>query len=194
LRDEGHGTPLVLIHGGPGGTHHCFHPWLSTASQHFQVIYYDQRGCGLSDYKPGGGYSFEQAVDDLEKLRSALNIEKWIILGHSYGGAIAQFYAIKYPQAVTGMILVGAVPMLSNPEIDALNLTPFYSKEETERFGELMSLAITGKLTLPQFYFNKDINGGWKRQSFYKPSRERLAQAALYDIAFDPRYRSDFKL
>jgi len=191
---EGRGTPLVLIHGGPGGTHHYFHPWLSAASQNFSVIYYDQRGCGLSDYKPGAGYSFEQTVNDLEKLRKALSIDKWIVLGHSYGGAIAQFYTIKYPEAVSGMILVGAVPMLRNPEIDALKLTPFYSEMETERFGELMAMAIAGKLTLPQFYFNKDLNGGWKRQNFHKPERERMAQAALYDIVYDPAYSSDFKL
>jgi len=191
---EGAGMPLVLIHGGPGGTHHCFHPWMTAASKNLKVIYYDQRGCGLSDYKPGAGYSFEQAVDDLEKLRQSLNIEKWIVLGHSYGGAIAQFYAIKYPEVVSGMMLVGAVPMLSNPEIDALKLTPFYSEKETERFGELMSMAIAGKLTLSQFYFNKDINGGWKRQNFRKPERERMAQAALYDIVYDPAYSSDFKI
>lgn len=191
---EGQGTPLVLIHGGPGGTHHCFHPWLSAASQNFRVIYYDQRGCGLSDFKPGEGYSFEQTVDDLEKLRQSLNIDKWIVLGHSYGGAIAQFYNIKYPEAVLGMVLVGAVPMLNKPEIDALKLTPFYSIEETERFSELMSMVIAGKLTLPQFYFNKDLNGGWKRQNFHKTSRERQAQAALYDIVNDPALSSDFKL
>jgi|GEM_PF-365882 len=189
---EGQGTPLVLIHGGPGGTHHCFHPWLSAAGRNFSVIYYDQRGCGLSDYKPGEGYSFEQAVDDLENLRQALNIEKWIVLGHSYGGAIAQFYTIKYPQYVLGQVLVGAAPMLKQPEIEAKSLTPFLNKPEKEKFSELMAMAITGKLTLPQFYFNKDINGGWKRQNFRKPDRKRLAQTTIYDIMFDPAYTSDF--
>lgn len=191
---EGDATPLVLIHGGPGGTHHCFHPWLTAASQNFKVIYYDQRGCGLSDYNPGEGYSFEQSVDDLEHLRQALNIDKWIVLGHSYGGAIAQFYTIKYPQNVMGQILVGSAPMLENPEIEARSLTPFMHEQERKKFSELIALGISGKLSLPQFYFNKDINGGWKRQNFRKPDQERLAQTAIYDIMFDPVYSSDFKL
>ncbi len=76
---EGEGVPLVLIHGGPGGTHHCFHPWFSRAKDFCKVIYYDQRGCGLSDYIEGEeGYTFRQAVDDLDKLRRQLKIDKWI--------------------------------------------------------------------------------------------------------------------
>lgn len=47
---EGEGMPLVLINGGPGGTHHCFHPWFGRTTGYSQVIYYDQRGCGQSDY------------------------------------------------------------------------------------------------------------------------------------------------
>ncbi|MDD5765133.1 MAG: alpha/beta fold hydrolase [Candidatus Marinimicrobia bacterium] len=189
---ESNGIPLVLINGGPGGTHHCFHPWLTAASKDFMVIYYDQRGCGLSDYKPGEGYSFEQTVDDLENLRKALNINRWIVLGHSYGGAIAQYYTIKYPQHVIGQILVGAVPMLNKPEINTKSLTPFLNEQETMKFSKIRALGIAGKLTLPQFYFNKDINGGWKRENFRMPDRNRLAQAAIYDIVFDPAYSSDF--
>ena len=41
---EGSGIPLVLINGGPGGTHHYFHPWFSRAKDYARVIYYDQRG------------------------------------------------------------------------------------------------------------------------------------------------------
>jgi proline iminopeptidase len=62
--------PLVLLHGGPGATHHYFHPYLSRAAGSFQSVnYYDQRGCGESDYSPGQRYSIDQAVDDLEALR-----------------------------------------------------------------------------------------------------------------------------
>ncbi len=44
VEEEGQGTPLVLINGGPGGTHHCFHPWFERAKGFARVIYYDQRG------------------------------------------------------------------------------------------------------------------------------------------------------
>ncbi|GAI86279.1 unnamed protein product, partial [marine sediment metagenome] len=80
VEEEGRGTPLVLINGGPGGTHHYFHPWFSRAKKYARVIYYDQRGCGLSDFNPGEeGYSVDQAVSDLETIRKALDIDKWVV-------------------------------------------------------------------------------------------------------------------
>jgi hypothetical protein len=63
---EGEGLPVVLINGGPSGTHHCFHPHFSRAKDFAQIIYYDQRGCGLSDYESGKGYTVNQAVEDLD--------------------------------------------------------------------------------------------------------------------------------
>jgi hypothetical protein len=64
VEEEGKGMPLVLINGGSGGTHHYFHPWFSKAKKYARIIYYDQRGCGLSDFEPGEeGYSVHQAAE-----------------------------------------------------------------------------------------------------------------------------------
>ena len=68
---EGNGLPLVLVNGGPGGTHHGFHPYFGRAAGFARVVYYDQRGCGQSDYVRGDGYTVRQAVDDLETLRQS---------------------------------------------------------------------------------------------------------------------------
>lgn len=95
-----------LLHGGPGATHHYFHPSFSRAKDFAKIIYYDQRGYGISDYKKGKGYSIEQAVDDLENLRKSLKINKWVVLGNSYGGLLAQCYVVKYPERVLGLALV----------------------------------------------------------------------------------------
>jgi hypothetical protein len=106
VEEEGSGVPLVLINGGPGGTHHYFHPWFSRAKGYARVIYYDQRGTGLSDFTPGvGGYTVEQAVADLDGIREALGIEQWVLLGYSYGGFLAQYYATLHPENVAGLIL-----------------------------------------------------------------------------------------
>ncbi|MFA6242247.1 MAG: alpha/beta fold hydrolase, partial [Candidatus Hydrogenedentales bacterium] len=107
---EGTGVPIVLVNGGPGGTHHYFHPSFSRAAAFAQVIYYDQRGCGLSEFKPGSGYTVDQATDDLENLRKALGLGKWVVVGHSYGGLLAQCYAMRYPDSLKGLVLVGASP------------------------------------------------------------------------------------
>jgi proline iminopeptidase len=102
-----------------------------------RIIYYDQRGCGLSDYKPGKGYSIEQAVGDLENLRKALRVKKWIVLGHSYGGLLAQYYTVKYPENVAGLVLVGSqLPtFMSLPS----RRNDFMSQEEIERINEINS-------------------------------------------------------
>ena len=189
---EGEGVPLVLIHGGPGGTHHCFHPWLSDAKDKFKIIYYDQRGCGLSDFSAGEGYSFEQTVDDLEKLRIALKIDKWVVLGHSFGGGVAQYYTIKYPQNVLGMVLVGSVPMINRPELVSQNENWALNADEKAQVAKVLQLVMDGKLNYAQYFYNDAINGGWKRQNFYKPLQERFSQLANFDIAFDPNFNSDY--
>jgi proline iminopeptidase len=183
---EGRGDPLVLINGGPGGTHHVFHPYFSRAREFARVVYYDQRGCGLSDFKAGSGYSLDQAVDDLERLRTALKIEKWAVLGWSYGGLLAQRYAIRCPGAITGLILVAAQPVMRLP-LDPTRQYDFLAREERERIGDIYS---ERSLTLAQQLFNAHLNGDWKRQNYYKPTTEELALGARYEWNSDPGFRS----
>ncbi len=190
---EGEGTPLVLINGGPGGTHHGFHPWFARAAAYARVIYYDQRGCGLSDFAPGEeGYSVGQAVDDLDALRQALNIDKWVLLGYSYGGFVAQLYTVTHPEGVAGLVLLGASPAAGG-ETGSSRQNDFLSPEELERKDEirrqLQSLSQERDLSTRDYtrllVYNNFINGDWKRQNYYKPSTERMAQVALYEWDHD---------
>ena len=178
---EGRGTPLVLVSGGPGTTHHGFHPHFSRAAEFAHVIYYDQRGCGLSDYKPGKGYSIGQAVDDLDRLRRGLDIEKWSVLGHSYGGLLAQCYAIEYPENLRAMILVSSSTGLHGSPLSSRE-RDFISEREREKIDEIRR---TPGLSLAQLVYNIHLNGDWKRQNYYRPTREQIAQAAFYGWAHD---------
>jgi len=187
VEEEGKGLPVILLHGGPGATHHYFHPSLSQAKDFARIIYYDQRGCGLSDYVAGGGYSIAQAVEDLESLRKALKIEKWILLGHSYGGLLAQCCAIKYPENIAGLVLV-----CSHPGFLDISFLGFFKRQneylteqERKRIKEIHALYIAKELTVEQTLFNAFLNGDWKRQHFYRPSKERLSQIALYEWKHD---------
>ena len=189
VEEEGKGVPLVLINGGPGGTHHYFHPWFSRAKEYARVIYYDQRGCGLSDYEPGeNGYSVRQAVDDLEALRKALTIEKWVLLGYSYGGFLAQYYTIHYPENVSGLVLMGASPGMW-VEMKPSRQQEFISDEEKAKMREirtqLRKLAKENDWSTEKYLelivYNNHLNSDWKRQNIYRPSREKLAQMALYE-------------
>ena len=196
VEEEGQGIPLILINGGPGATHHYFHPYFSQAKEFARVIYYDQRGCGLSDYEKGDGYTVEQAVDDLENLRKALNIKKWVVLGHSYGGFLAKYYAVNYPDRVAGLVLVSSTS-LSLPS-NLMPTTKFYylSQEERERMKEihteLRKLYDEKKLSWERYWalliYNLNLNGDWKHQNYYKPSEERMAQDALYEAKSDVNF------
>lgn len=181
---EGIGTPVVLINGGPGGNHHGFHPHFSRARQFAKIIYYDQRGCGLSDYEPGRGYTLDQAVDDLEQLRKGLGVDSWIVLGWSYGGLVAQCYAIKYPERLRGLVLVCASTGLYGPW-ETPRQQEFISPEEQKKIQELWRAA---DLSTAQFMFNKALNGDWKRQSYYRPTREEMARDALYGWVNDKSF------
>jgi proline iminopeptidase len=196
VEEEGKGTPLVLINGGPGGTHHYFHPWFSKAKKYARVIYYDQRGCGLSDFEPGEeGYSVHQAVADLDAIRKALDIDKWVVLGYSYGGFLAQFYTVNFPENVAGLILLGSSTGM-HVDTGKSRQSQYMSDEEKARLNEirkeLQQLAKTKKLQRKEFIqlllYNYFLNGDWKRQNFYKPSKERLSEIALYEWDHDVNF------
>src|SRR5579863_7778055 len=102
---EGHGEPLLLIAGGPGAAHY-FHPFFSVLADSYRVICFDSFGRGKSDRATSPNeYSFDRDVEDVEGLRKALGLDKINLLGHSYGGMVAQAYALKYPHAVSKLIL-----------------------------------------------------------------------------------------
>lgn len=190
---EGEGTPLVLINGGPGSTHHDFHPAFSRAREFAKVIYYDQRGCGRSDWEAGDGHSVKQAVDDLDKLRKALGIEKWVVLGHSYGGLLAQSYCTAYPDNTAGLILVGSVeamPVKLKPTRQYQFITGReQAKMQTARRQIERRMRAGEKIREELILFNNWLNGDWKRQNYYKPSREEIARGALYGWKHDKAFR-----
>ena len=187
---EGEGIPMVLINGGPGGTHHCFHPWFAQAKDFCKVIYYDQRGCGQSDFIKGDDYTFKQAIDDLDKLRQKLGIDKWIVCGYSYGGALAQYYTASYPDHVFGMILIGSATLLQDDSLNGTRQYDYISEEEEQKINEIYKLYREDKLDLQQLLLNKELNGDWKRQSFIKPSREEMIRAAFYEWVNDKGFNS----
>jgi proline iminopeptidase len=186
IEGEGEGVPLVLINGGPGGTHHYFHPWFARAKKFAKIVYYDQRGCGQSDYEKDKGYSVDQAADDLESLRKALKLDKWIVLGHSYGGLLAQCYMAKYPDAVAGVVLVGSAEA-TKTQLKPTRQFDYLSTEEREAIRAAHNRR---DLPLDVKLYNAWLNGDWKRQCFYKPTPDEFARVARYEWKHDGDFNS----
>ena len=101
---DGNGTPLVLLHGGPGYSSFYLKPFEELGNTR-QVIRYDQLGSGKSDViKDSSLFTINHYVEELESLRNHLKINKWNILGHSWGTIMAYEYYRKYPDRVSSLI------------------------------------------------------------------------------------------
>ena len=102
----GRGAPLVILHGGPGGTHDGFLPYLLPLARRNRLVFIDERGSGKSErLEDASAYTVENMVEDVEVVRNALNLGNIALLGHSFGGVVAQAYAFKYQQNLTHLIL-----------------------------------------------------------------------------------------
>jgi len=102
----GRGAPLMIVHGGPGASHDYFLPYLLPLARTNKLIFIDERGSGRSEkLEDTTQYTVENMVEDVEAVRQALGLGKINLLGHSYGGVLAQAYALKYQQNLTHLIL-----------------------------------------------------------------------------------------
>jgi len=103
---EGRGPVVVLVAGGPGGSHASFHPWFSRLAKDHTVVYFDNLGRGRSDrLKEAKQYTVWRDADDIEALRKALGAATITVLGHSYGGVPALAYAVRYGEHLDHLIL-----------------------------------------------------------------------------------------
>lgn len=109
VETEGSGEPLVVLVGGPANSHVSLHPAFSALSDRFQVIYYDYRGRGRSDAAAPKEVTFARDVADLEALREALGLPRIHLYGFSYGGLVAQAYALAHPDRVSRLVLANTL-------------------------------------------------------------------------------------
>jgi len=101
------GTPAVLLHGGPGGAisevMRRFHD-----PNRYRIILFDQRGCGQS--RPRASLENNTTwhlIEDMERLRTHLGVERWQVFGGSWGSTLALAYAQKHPDRVSALIVRG---------------------------------------------------------------------------------------
>ncbi len=117
-----YGKPVLVVHGGPGSGatpywRHFFNPNL------YRIILFDQRGCGRSQPNAGStetalfSNTTEYLISDMEKIRTELNVDKWMLFAGSWGTTLSLAYAITHPSRVTEMILWG-VATTRRQEVD----------------------------------------------------------------------------
>ncbi|MCL4674821.1 MAG: prolyl aminopeptidase [Pararhodobacter sp.] len=101
------GVPVVVLHGGPGGgsspmMRRFFDP------AHYRVILFDQRGCGRSrPHASVDANTTQHLIKDIETIRQALGIARWIVFGGSWGATLALAYAQAHPDRAAYLVLRG---------------------------------------------------------------------------------------
>ena len=101
-----HSDTLLYLHGGPGASCLDFVNQAKALSRKMKVIIFDQLGVLRSDgIAENESYSMEYQIEMVEEMRKILGIEKWSVLGHSYGGMLAVLYASACPDSVHKIIL-----------------------------------------------------------------------------------------
>ena len=96
---------LLVLHGGPGFDHSGMRGYFDRFADDTQVIYLDHRANGRSDHGPRSSWNLDQWGDDVAAFCAALEIEAPIVLGHSFGGFVAQSYMVRHPQHPSKVIL-----------------------------------------------------------------------------------------
>ncbi|MFN3889444.1 MAG: prolyl aminopeptidase [Beijerinckiaceae bacterium] len=101
------GKPALFLHGGPGGGYHPDHRRLFDPD-HYMIVLFDQRGCGRSlPHAELQANTTQHLVHDIERLREHLGVNRWLVLGGSWGATLALAYAQAHVERVTGLILRG---------------------------------------------------------------------------------------
>ncbi len=176
-RIAGQGSPILLIPGGPGSSHTYFYPGLERLADSLQLIFFDAFGRGQSDRaKNPGEYSLTGDIDDIEGIRKALGLGKIAVYGHSYGGLVAQGYALRYPQSLSKLILANtchSAEMWQKGAND--NWNNEIQNQYPEVWAELQQLRAKGALTCDPAYQKVQGRVPLSLLYFYDPSNSNIA-------------------
>ena len=199
-RTFGKGLPILIINGGPGMNSDGFAGLAAQLGKDYQTIIYDQRGTGKSTIEnpDSTNITMKLMVEDIETLRKHLNIDSWILLGHSFGGMLASYYATFYPEHIKGMILSSSggidLGLLNNVGNNINSKLTKKELDEVKYWGEKIDNGDTshyaklqrGKALANAYVYNKkNIPAIAERLTQSKPLITDLVWEDLQRIKFD---------
>jgi len=101
------GLPVVFVHGGPGAGCETWHRRFFDPTR-YRIVLFDQRGCGRSTpHASLEGNTTQALVADMERIRTELGIERWVVFGGSWGSTLGLVYAETHPERVLALVLRG---------------------------------------------------------------------------------------
>ena len=106
VHEHGDGLPLIVLHGGPGLDHSMVRPYLDPLGNEFRLLYVDERGQGRSERVAPETLSLEVFARDVDRLAEALELDRFALLGHSFGAIITTWHAVNLGTAA-GYVISG---------------------------------------------------------------------------------------
>jgi proline iminopeptidase len=199
VRGAPDGVPAVVLHGGPGSG--CSPWWAGFFDpQRYRVVLLDQRGAGRSTpstQDPATDLSVNTTahlVADLERLREHLRVDRWVLLGGSWGSTLGLTYAVTHPERVRAVVL-GAVTLTRTADVEWLTRgVGRYLPEAHERFlaalperdrGGNLAAAYARLLASPDSQVQFDAAVAWCQ---WEEAIASLEGGAVPGVWSNPRY------
>ncbi|MCB9849674.1 MAG: alpha/beta fold hydrolase [Phycisphaerales bacterium] len=205
VKESGKGSAVYTLHGGPGETHMTLRPYLDDFANDHDLVYFDQRGCGLSSRPQfSEAYSIERLVEDLENLRKALGHEKISLIAHSSGGAVAARYALEHREHVDKLVIVSSwassdmitktsvlgLVLMSHKDQDALADVLRKLREEQRDFND-EELGEMQKSFYPAQFFGKmtpEFREDWNRRAKLSALAYHALSTEYFGKTTDPQH------
>jgi proline iminopeptidase len=172
----GEGFPVIVLHGGPGLDHSMFRPYLDPLADDFRLLYVDERGQGRSERVDPRSLSLEVFARDVDLLAEALGLERFALLGHSFGAIITTFHAIELGTAAAYVISAGVdatEPMMADVEssLEALGeggkaIAASWEQEQTVSSEEELAELLRAQMP---FHFHGPVPPGYGDDTVFSP-------------------------
>ncbi|MCA1726936.1 MAG: alpha/beta fold hydrolase [Actinobacteria bacterium] len=133
IEERGSGFPIVLLHGGPGLDHHEFGDYLDPLADEFRLVFVDQRSQGRSDLALEHTWRIENMAEDVVHLAWALELDRYAVLGHSFGAFVALQNAVDFPGMASATIVSSGVASARHLVAVDRNLARFEPEEMRQR-------------------------------------------------------------
>ena len=126
--------PILVLHGGPGFDHRMFGDYLDPlAGRGYRLIFVDQRAQGRSTPAPVESWTLQQMAADVTALAGTLELDRYAVLGHSYGAFVALQHAVDFPGMAAQTIVSSGIPSSHYMDVVEKNLAAFEPVELRER-------------------------------------------------------------
>jgi proline-specific peptidase len=101
---------LIALHGGPGLDHTMFGHWLDPEDGEYRLLLVDERAMGRSDPAPPATWTLDRHARDVDALATTLGLERYAVLGHSFGAFVALQHAVDFPDRPAATIVSSGLP------------------------------------------------------------------------------------